>query len=94
MVKLEFKLWEHTVSEGQDPDKRIKDGSRRGFAGSQEGQLMFECGRQGTEKVAQWFNDRVPGSSTTFNHAADDLNFALIGDLMIKLEGKECQEDA
>lgn len=92
MMNLEFVVREHKVSDGQDPDGGITDGSSRSFKGK-SGAMVFLCGRQGSSEVAQWFTHHVPGSSTTFNHDPVNLNFALIGDLKIEFEGEKRKEE-
>lgn len=74
-----------SITSGQDPNRHI-------FAGltvscGSNGKMTFSIGRSGSSGVARWFNDRVPASQNTFNHGADDLNFAFLGTLRLTIKG-------
>lgn len=75
----------YSVTSGQDPDNKIHDGLTVSCDSS--GQFTFSVGRQKSTSVADWFNSQVLPPQCTFNHAADDLNFAFIGTLVLNLSG-------
>lgn len=73
------------ITEHQDPDGNIYNGLV--VPCGEDGELTFRIGRSGSEDVADWFNDRVPPSQTTFNHDAGKLNFAFLGTLVLTIKG-------
>jgi len=75
----------YSVTEGQDPDGHIHAGLHKTFGS--DGKMNFSVGRKGSESVANWFNNRIPASQTTFNHEAGKLNFAFLGTLKLTLSG-------
>lgn len=85
IVSGSYTVNEFSVSNGQDPDGHITDGLELPFGS--DGSLTFKVGRHGSDSVADWFNDRVPDSQTTFNHSAVKLNFAFLGTLVFTLTG-------
>lgn len=74
-----------SVTQGQDPDGYIHAGLTKSFGSN--GQMSFHVGRQGSSATANWFNTMVPGSQTTFNHSAGELNFAFLGTLKMTITG-------
>lgn len=47
-------------------------------------EFYFNCGRKGSNEVANWFNHKTfNGWSTSFNHPAGNLNFAVEGKLRL-----------
>jgi len=74
-----------SVTDGQDPEGHIYAGLNVSFGS--DGKLTFSVGRKGSGSVAKWFNNQIPASQTTFNHTADDLNFAFIGTLTLAITG-------
>lgn len=85
LVGGSYTINSHDITSGQDPDKKIQDGTVYKFGS--DGKLTFTVGRKGSDDVADWFNNQIPANQTTFNHGADKLNFALIGTLVITLTG-------
>ncbi|EUK18805.1 PI-PLC domain-containing protein [Commensalibacter papalotli (ex Servin-Garciduenas et al. 2014)] len=53
--------------------------------------VIFDFGfdRNGTAKTANWFKNEITSSQSTFGHDPGELNFAVIGDLTIELEGNK-----
>lgn len=85
VVNGRFKINEFSVTGGQDPEGRIYAGLE--VVCGADGTFTFSVGRSGSPDVANWFNDKIGASQTTFNHTAGALNFALIGDLALTLTG-------
>jgi phosphatidylserine/phosphatidylglycerophosphate/cardiolipin synthase-like enzyme len=85
MVRGSLKIDSFSVTSGQDPYGQLYSGLLASF--SSDGKMSFKVGRQGSDEVAAWFNQRVPASKTTFNHSAGKLNFAFIGTLEITVTG-------
>lgn len=89
-----FRVKELNITAGQDPDGKNYVGQIHALS---NGQFSFEAGRKGSEAVASWFNARlsgfndnsVNGDRTTFDHTADKLNFAFIGDLTLSLTSSD-----
>lgn len=58
---------------------------------------LLMVGRSGSAKVANWFNDQmsgynsdsVNGDRTTFDHTADKLNFAFVGQLDLTIQNAQ-----
>lgn len=83
-----FKVNELSITPGQDPDGRNYVGQILTLQG---GEFSFSMGRSGSAEVAKWLNEKlsgyndtsVNGDRTTFDHTADALNFAFIGDLSL-----------
>lgn len=73
------------VTSGEDPDHHIYAGLTKTFGSN--GKMSFSIGRSGSKSTADWFNNTIPASRTTFNHTADKLNFAFVGSLKITLQG-------
>lgn len=69
------------VTDGQDPDNKVSIGQVKTFGA--DGKITFELGRKGSKEVANWLNEKIPADHTTFNHAADKLNFAFFGTLSL-----------
>ena len=78
------------ITSGQDPNAQNYVGQNHIL---NDGEISFNVGRKGSAEVATWFNDRfsgynnpsVNGDRTTFDHTADNLNFAFLGDLLLSL---------
>lgn len=85
IISGSYTVNEFSVTSGQDPDGHIKSGLKLSFGSN--GSMTFKVGRHGSDSVADWFNDRVPASQTTFNHSAGKLNFAFLGTLVLNLTG-------
>ncbi|MDJ0904276.1 MAG: hypothetical protein QNJ55_36395 [Xenococcus sp. MO_188.B8] len=80
-----FTIEEYSVTEGQDPDGHIK-AEEKIF--NDKGSMTFSVGRQGSSDVAEWFHTEIHAWKTTFNHEADDLNFAFRGTLKLKVSAE------
>ena len=86
IVSGTFTVKDLSITNGQDPDGRNYVGQVHTL---QNGELTFSVGRSASESVAAWFNAKfsgyndtsVNGDRTTFDHTAEDLNFAFVGDL-------------
>ncbi|BCH55317.1 hypothetical protein ACQZ61_06220 [Agrobacterium vitis] len=83
LISGSYLINEFSITDGQDPDKHIHNGLL--VTCGADGKFTFNVGRKGSETVAKWFNSRIPANSTTFGHAADDLNFAFLGQLILTL---------
>ena len=66
-----------SIQIGYDTKFATKDGS--GF--------HFGADRSGSADTAAWWNSHISASSTTFNHEADKLNFAIKGTLTLHVSG-------
>ncbi|EJL74800.1 hypothetical protein [Chryseobacterium populi] len=88
LVKGSFTVSQFSVTDGQDPKGHIY----AGFTAScgSDGKFSFSIGRKGSKTVADWFSARVPGNKTTFNHKPDELNFAMIGTLVLEFSNAVC----
>jgi len=75
----------YSVTDGQDPKGHIYNGLT--VSCGSNGKLTFSVGRKGSSSVANWFNGQIPASQNTFNHTADDLNFAFLGTLTLTITG-------
>ncbi|MFS2225717.1 hypothetical protein [Pantoea sp. B65] len=84
-IRGHYIIGEYAVTSGQDPNGLIYTGLRKDFVG--DGKMTFRVGRKKSSDVARWFNNRVSGSQTTFNHSASELNFAFLGILEMTLSG-------
>lgn len=73
------------VTSGQDQDGHIRAGLKKDL--DSNGSMTFSIGRKGSEDTANWFNMNIPKWQTTFNKKAGNLNFALLGTLMLELTG-------
>lgn len=80
-----YTLESFSVTGGQDPDGEIHSGLVASFGDN--GEMSFRVGRKGSDEVANWFNNQIPASQTTFNHTADKLNFAFLGTLEMTITG-------
>ncbi len=85
IVSGSYTVNEFSVTSGQDPDGHIYAGIKLSFGS--DGSMTFSVGRHGSDSVADWFNNKVPASQTTFNHTAGKLNFAFLGKLVLTLTG-------
>jgi len=85
LISGSYTVESYSVSDGQDPDGNIHDGLE--VTCGSDGTFTFRVGRHGTSEVADWFNNRVPASQTTFNHDAGKLNFAFLGTLQLTITG-------
>jgi len=86
-----FTIRSHKIHKDQDPDNKIKNGKKVKLKSNK---FKFRIGRKGSESVAKWFNSRISSSKNTFGHDAGKLNFAMIGDLKIKLSGGDLFSDS
>lgn len=83
-----FTVKEFSITDGQDPDGRNQVGQVHVL---RDGTFTFEAGRSGSTAVADWFNGKfsgyndpsIDGDRTTFDHTAEKLNFAFVGDLSL-----------
>lgn len=81
-----FTVNDLSITQGQDPNNYNYVGQIHTL---QNGAFTFQVGRSGSESVANWFNSKfsgyndpsVNGDRTTFDHTAEELNFAFVGDL-------------
>ena len=79
-----FTVTDLCITSEQDPNARNYVGQIHIL---NDGEISFNVGRKGSAEVATWFNDRfsgynnpsVNGDRTTFDHTADNLNFAFLG---------------
>lgn len=86
-----FRIDELKITEGQDPEGKNQVGQLHELT---DHSFTFTCGRQGSQEVAQWFNQKfsgyndpaVTGDRTTFDQTADELNFAFVGDLQLTVK--------
>lgn len=85
IISGSYTVNQYSVSSGQDPDGYIREGLTLSFGSN--GSMTFRVGRHGTESVADWFNNKVHFSQTTFDHSAGKLNFAFLGTLVLTLTG-------
>jgi hypothetical protein len=76
---------QRAITSGQDPDDKNTPGLRKTL--NSKGEILFRAGRKKSVSVANWFNKLVPVSKTTFNHSAEELNFAFIGTLQLTITG-------
>ena len=80
-----YKIESFKVSAGKSTNVKVGDIYNMKVNGAKtEGKLEFKVDRNKTKAVADWFNGRVPELSTTFAHTAGELNFALIGTLVLR----------
>ncbi|HEU4791968.1 MAG TPA: hypothetical protein VFS71_19945 [Flavobacterium sp.] len=79
-----FKVEDYKVSSGEDPHGNIYQGLKVDFNNSD---LEFKIGRHKTKETAKWYNLKIGANQNTFDHGADELNFAMIGTLVIRLKG-------
>ncbi|KAK1235288.1 hypothetical protein PQX77_001492 [Marasmius sp. AFHP31] len=85
-VGSSYTISDYSITNGQDPKGNIRIGNRVPFTiQGQVGQLRFTVGRKGSGDVANWWKSRVSASQTTFNHDPDNLNFAFLGSLVLKV---------
>ncbi|WP_131701444.1 hypothetical protein [Chryseobacterium sp. FH2] len=81
LVSGSFTVNSFSVTGGQDPDNKIHAGLVVNCKG--DGKFTFSVGRKGSSDVANWFSKNIPADRTTFNHDPGDLNFAMIGTLVL-----------
>jgi hypothetical protein len=84
LIQARYTVTSDCVTDGQDPDGKVFDGLIVSSGG--DGKLTFEVGRKGSKAVADWFNARIGSSQNTFDHSADDLNFAFLGILELTIK--------
>lgn len=85
-----FTVDDLSITQGQDPNQYNYVGQVHTL---QDGEFTFQVGRSGSESVANWFNSKfsgyndpsVNGDRTTFDHTAEELNFAFVGDLSLNV---------
>lgn len=89
-----FTVKDLRITNGQDTEERNYVGQVHTL---QNGEFIFSVGRSASESVADWFNAKfsgyndasVNGDRTTFDHTAEDLNFAFVGDLNLIVTTEE-----
>lgn len=80
-----FTISNHFITDNQDPDNHIRNGDKYTFANAS---MTFSIGRKGSKPVADsWTKEIQDKSHSTFNHDPDDLNFALVGTLVLNTFG-------
>lgn len=85
-----FIITDFCISPDEDPGRHITVG--RVFTCGSSGTFSFRLGQYGSTEVADWFNEKC--ASNTFERAADKLHFALVGNLLLKVNvGKTHQVD-
>lgn len=52
-----FEVKDFCITEGQDPDGKIKVGNK--YSINNEGEIVFSVGRKGSEKVAKWWKENI-----------------------------------
>lgn len=70
-----------SVTSGQDPDNKIYTGLVAKC--ESDGKFTFSVGRKSSTEVASWFSSQVSGDKTTFDEDPGELNFAMIGTLVL-----------
>ncbi|WNJ20214.1 hypothetical protein [Pontibacter sp. G13] len=85
IIEGSYTVESYSVTDGQDPKGHIHTGLVVKCGG--DGKFTFSVGRHGSGQVADWFNQHVPASQTTFNHTAGALNFAFLGTLKLTITG-------
>jgi hypothetical protein len=76
---------DQSISGGQDPHEKNKPPQSYDVSGG--GEITFSVGRNGSERVGNWFASQVGGSHNTFGKNPDKLNFAFNGDLSLLIDG-------
>ncbi|MCL1971505.1 MAG: phosphatidylinositol-specific phospholipase C, partial [Endomicrobia bacterium] len=79
-----YKIESFKVSDGKSANVKTGVYNIKVSNDKTEGELEFEIDRKNTKATADWFNARIPELSTTFAHAAGELNFALLGTLVLR----------
>ncbi|MBL0685347.1 PI-PLC domain-containing protein [Aquimarina mytili] len=85
LINGSYTIDSFSVTGGQDPKRRIYAGLQ--VTCSSNGKMTFSVGRKGSEGVANWFDDRILNSQSTFNHGAGKMNFAFLGTLKLTITG-------
>ncbi|KAH6903415.1 hypothetical protein BKA70DRAFT_1110789 [Coprinopsis sp. MPI-PUGE-AT-0042] len=80
-----FTVEDLSITNDQDPNPRNRVGDGKWFGPG--GAFSFSVGRKGSGQVRDWFNSKVSGDRTTFNHAPGELNFAFLGTLKFTFKG-------
>lgn len=83
-----FQVTDFCITPGQDPDAHNYIGQVHAL---ESGQFIFSVGRSGSSEAAAFLNEKLSGYNdlsangdrTTFDHTADALNFAFVGDLRL-----------
>lgn len=81
----EFTIDNFSITDGQDPEKRIQVEQRRAWSGPDEGSFNFEVGRKNKDKAANFWKENFTEKQSTFDHYPDKLNFAFYGPLEIQV---------
>ncbi|GAU79653.1 phosphatidylinositol-specific phospholipase C domain-containing protein [Fusibacter sp. 3D3] len=84
LVNGTYRISSCSITEGQDPKQKSRSGNLYNF--SSDGKLNFQVGRKASKEVADWLNRNITIDNSTFGHSADELNFAFLGILRIKLK--------
>lgn len=84
---------DYSIPSDQDPDHNIKIGTVVNMSIISpcyylEGLLTFRLGRKGSTDVANWWKNRVSSDENIHHYDPDKLNFAMKGDLTVKISGK------
>jgi hypothetical protein len=86
-----YNTTDQSISGGQDPDR--KNNPPQSYDVSGGGKINFSVGRNGSERVADWFATRVGGNLNTFGKNPSKLNFAFQGELTLSIEGPGLDPD-
>ncbi len=78
-----YTITAYKITNKQDPDGHVYTGKVFNFGA--DGQLNFNLGRSASDDVADWFKEQSPTSHNTFNENPDELNFAFLGTLSLRL---------
>jgi hypothetical protein len=82
-----FKIDALSVTDGQDPKRKVQVGQSRAWSGPKEGSFSFELGRKNNEEPAKFWKGNFTEDQSTFDHYPDELNFAFYGPLEIEVTG-------
>ena len=85
MLWGDFKVVNYFVTPGEDTNLRI--GFETMFSAKDGTGFHFGVDRSGSADTADWWNKHISASSTTFNHGAGKLNFAIQGTLTLHVGG-------
>jgi len=74
-----YTVTDFMVTPGEDSD--LKVGQIKEF--DDTGLFSFGVDRSSSASVATWFSERIASNQNTFNHEPDELNFAIMGNLIL-----------
>lgn len=86
LVEATYTITELSISDGQDPEKKNKVGDVKHWSGP-NGSITFQVGRHLSDKVSNWWIERISPSENTFNANPKGLNFAFLGKMDLKITG-------